>query len=178
MIPLKNLIAKLFGFHAEIKKYQSRIDELNRQIQDLSWDDVFGMWTRGAFLQFCSVMPRGKRVVVFIDLDDIHDLNQEYGYTEIDRRIKNTFSIPFRRSDVVARWYSGDEIVILFDSDIAGVERKMHELIKSAAQQDLSFQYEMCIWDVSEKPITDVVDILSGQLFSRTAGSKARKRKR
>ena len=33
----------------------------------------------------------------------IRELNEELGYTEVDRRIKETFSVSFRRSDVVAR---------------------------------------------------------------------------
>ena len=54
-------------------------------------------------------MPRSLRVVTFLDLDNLHPLNEEYGYDEINRGIKEIFSIPFRRSDVVARWFSGDE---------------------------------------------------------------------
>ena len=51
---LKQWIGKLFGFDAEIR-------ELRRQVKELSWDGTFGMWTRGAFLQFCHVMPPDTR---------------------------------------------------------------------------------------------------------------------
>ena len=74
-------------------------------------------------------MPRDMRWVAFIDMNKIHELNEELGYTEVDRRMKETFSVPFRRSDVVARWYSGDEIVILFDADEGGAERKIEPVI-------------------------------------------------
>jgi GGDEF domain-containing protein len=87
------------------------------------------MWTRNAFLQFCHVMPRDVRWVAFIDMNKIHELNEELGYTEVDRRIKETFSVPFRRSDVVARWYSGDYIVILFDADGSGAGHKIEQLV-------------------------------------------------
>jgi len=173
-IILKLLNEKTIDFDLEIKRLESKIDELNQQIKELSWDDTFGMWTRAAFLQFCSIMPRGKRVVVFIDMDDIHNLNYRCGYTEIDKRIKETFSIPFRRSDLVARWYSGDEIVILFDSELAGAKHKIYELIKSAKNHNLTFKYEMCLWDVSKKPITEIIDTLSNRLAYNAKNSRSR----
>ena len=147
---LKRVISKIFGFEKEIQR-------LREQVQELSWDTSFGMWTRGAFLQFCHVMPRSARIVAFIDLDDIHKLNQQFGYTEVDRRVKAAFSVSFRRSDVVARWYSGDEIVILFDADMSGAERKIDELINFAYNQGLSFKYELGEWIVGKTPIEDVI---------------------
>jgi len=168
---LKGLISKIFGFDTEIQNYKLHIKTLNHQIEKLSWDTVFGMWTRNAFVQICSVMPRGKRVVVFLDLNDMHELNHRHGYTEMDKRIRAVFSIPFRRSDIVARWYSGDEIVILFDSDIQGAKRKIEELIRSADMQGLSFQYKMCIWEVGKIPIAEIVNILSNKLSCQTTGS-------
>ena len=119
------------------------------------------MWTRGAFLQFCHVMPRGVRIVAFMDLNHIHDLNERYGYTEVDRRVKAMFSVSFRRSDVVARWYSGDEMVILFDSDRTGADRKIHELEKSAQVQGLSFECQIGEWEVGKQGIEEVVKVLS-----------------
>ena len=147
---IKKLVSKLFGFDRQIA-------DLEQQIERLSWDSLFGMWTRGAFLQFCHVMPRGDRVVAFIDLDRIHHLNEELGYDEVDRRVKAMFSIPFRRSDVVARWFSGDEIVILFDSERDGAEMKVAELVESGKDQGLSFKYEIDVWKVGITPIDDVV---------------------
>ena len=48
----RKFVSEIFGFNREI-------DELKHRIQELSWDEPFGMWTRGAFLQFCRIMPRG-----------------------------------------------------------------------------------------------------------------------
>jgi len=154
---LRRIVARIFGFDRQIR-------ELRQQIRDLSWDSSFGMWTRTAFLQFCEVMPRGRRVVAFIDLDQIHDLNEQLGYAEVDRRVKATFSMPFRRSDIVARWYSGDEIVILFDSDRAGAERKIVQLERSAAEQGLTFQCEIGEWRVGKEAIEDVITGLADRV--------------
>ena len=62
---LRQLAARLFGFDREIRA-------LHEHIRGLSWDTAFGMWTRGAFLQFCQIMPRGTRTIVFLDLDHMH----------------------------------------------------------------------------------------------------------
>jgi GGDEF domain-containing protein len=140
---------------------QKEIHDLRSKVEELSWDEVFGMWTRGAFLQFCRVMPRGTRTVVFIDLDGIHSLNHRVGYSEVNRRIKSTFSIPFRSSDLVARWYSGDEIVILLDCDLEGADIKISQLQESARGQGLTFTHEIGEWEVGWESITKVVDALA-----------------
>lgn len=154
MKTIKHFIGAIFGFHQEIHALRERVAQL-------SWDANFGMWTRDAFLEFCRVMPRGVRIVAFIDLNDIHALNYQVGYTEVDRRIRATFAIPFRRSDLVARWYSGDEIVILFDSDRPGAEHKLSELRESAGRQGLTFVSEIGEWQVGQQPVIEAINALS-----------------
>ena len=158
-------MGKLFGFDKEIRG-------LHEQIKELSWDTSFGMWTRGAFLQFCHVMPRGIRQVAFIDLDDIHNLNESLGYTEIDRRVKAAFSVSFRRSDVMARWYSGDELVILFDADQIGAERKLTELTESARNQGLTFKHESSDWEVGKLPIEDLITSMADKVAMGKSGGE------
>jgi len=48
------MVSRFFGLDSEIQ-------DLRRQVRELSWDSSFGMWTRNAFLQFCHVMPRDVR---------------------------------------------------------------------------------------------------------------------
>ena len=153
---LKESVIRFFGLRREIKNLRS-------QVEELSWDEPFGMLTRGAFLQHCRVMPRGRRVVAFIDLDEIHSLNRDLGYTEVDKRVKSTFSIPFRRSDLVARWYSGDEIVILFDCDVDGAELKIFQIREAARKNGLAFTYEIGEWAVGHQSIIHVIDGLSNK---------------
>ena len=166
---LKKLIGKLFGFEAEIYQLQD-------QISQLSMDPVFGMWTRSAFLQFSQVMPRSLRVVVFLDLDNLHKLNDQHGYEEVNRRIRAIFSIPFRRSDLIARWFSGDEIVILFDADEEFARRKVDQLEEAAKQQGMSFHFQLGIWDVGKDPVEKVVDELAEKVLELKAWEKQQPR--
>jgi diguanylate cyclase (GGDEF)-like protein len=162
---LRKLVGKLFGFEAEI-------EQLKEQISQLSADPVFGIWTRNAFLQFCHVMPRGLRVLTFLDLDNLHQLNDQYGYEEVNHRIRAIFSIPFRRSDLVARWFSGDEIVILFDADQEFALRKIGQLEEAARQQGMSFHFELGTWNVGKEPVEKVIDELSDKVLARKSWEK------
>ena len=158
---LKRLIAKWCGLESELNTLRQRVEEL-------SWDSAYGMWTRSAVLQFCQVLPRSRRTIVFIDLDAIHLLNRELGYTAVDARIQASFSaISLRASDLVARWYSGDEIVILFDSDRPFADSKIAELQASAETQGLTFKYAVGDWEVGKESIEDVVKELSDRIAMR-----------
>lgn len=154
---IRRWVSDLFGFEQEL-------GDLRQRIAELSWDNTFGMWTRPAFMEFCRVMPRGWRAVALIDLNHIHDLNYQCGYAEVDRRIRAAFTIPFRRSDIVARWYSGDEIVILFDGNRYGLGRKIAELRVSAARVGLTFVSAIGEWDVGRQPIEEVISILAQRI--------------
>jgi GGDEF domain-containing protein len=164
---LRETVSKVFGLQKEIKDLRTKVEELSR-------DEPFGMWTRGAFLQFCRVMPRGIKMIVFIDLDDIHSLNERYGYSEVDRRVRSTFSIPFRCSDLVARWFSGDEIVILLDCEREGAEFKIAQLRESAQRHGLSFTHEIGEWDVGRQSILMVIEKLSTKNCRKKNSSRSR----
>ena len=167
---VRNLVGRVFGFDREIQ-------QLREALRELRWDSAFDMFTRTAFLQLCRVMPRGPRTIAFFDFDDIHGLNIEVGYAEVDRRIRETFSIPFRSSDLVARWYSGDEIVVLFDSDEEGARTKVAGIRESAHRNGLDFVYEIGVWDVGRSNVVEVVDDLSARCCrSHGAGGTDRSR--
>ena len=147
-----------------VEELHKKIEDLQKKIEELSRDAVYGVWTRPAFLQFCKVMPRGVRAVVFLDFDRIHELNGLVGYSEVDKRIKSSLDISLRSSDLIARWYSGDEVVILFDGDLEFASRKINELRARACTNGLSFKYSIGIWEVGKKEIEVVIDDLSKNL--------------
>ena len=53
------------------------------------------------------------------------------------------FSVPFRRGYIVARQCSGDEIVILFDSDLTVAQQKIEQVRSSAVEQERTFYCEI-----------------------------------
>ena len=165
---VRRVVGRLFGFAEEI-------ESLRKQLEELRWDTPFGMWTRGAFVQICRVMPRGLRYLAFIDLDRINELNEQLGYSVVDDRVRATFSVPFRRSDVVARWYSGDEIVILFDPDRQGAELKIGELYRSAERFGLTFAHAIGDWNVGQESVEDAVPRISKHIATQKRQRNKRK---
>ncbi len=73
--------------------------------------------------------------VVFLDLDHIHRLNAQWGYPEVDRHVRS--ALDHREGDIVmARWYSGDEIVaVVPKGDGRGYASR---LLKNLRAQQLS----------------------------------------
>lgn len=134
--------------------------KLLQQVAELSWDEPFGMLTRPAFLQYCYQLPGKRRWVAFIDLDNIGSLNLSHGYTEVDRRVRTVFAGFHHRQDIVARWYSGDEIVILF-SGANNPFATMVELLSEARKVELAFIFQIGVWDSNVDTIENAINELA-----------------
>ena len=93
-----------------IEKIRSEYEE---KIDKLLFDKTFGILTRN------GLEEKVKRIVspfdvVFIDFNNIHRLNKKLGYDGVNSKIRKTFKeFEFRKDDLVGRWFSGDEIVII-----------------------------------------------------------------
>lgn len=153
---IRRFLFKLLGLGEEI-------DNLHAKLRELSRDEPFGMLTRNAFLHYCAELPPGKRSIVFIDLNEIGSLNNLYGYTEVDRRVKSIFA-GFLTPDVtIGRWYSGDEVVLLFD-DPRNTVKWITKLKRKAQLFGISFVSEAGVWEVAECTLAEVIGELSARL--------------
>jgi len=98
----------------------------------LAHDHVYGCYTRqGLELVAWPRIAKQARHVIFADLDNIHALNEQLGYVEVDRRVRN--ALKMRSSDVTAtgRWYSGDEIVwIISEGDPNGLVNRLQAALE------------------------------------------------
>lgn len=166
---IKHWLGKLFEFQAEN-------DALQNKLSELSWDETFGMLTRNGFLYLCRDVSPQVRKVVFIDLDGIGDLNLELGYAEVDRRIKSIFNGFSNSNEIVARWYSGDEIVLVFD-DLTAFDHRLHQLYKEAEAVGISFVYASGIWHKQHTPINEMIDRLSARVCAEKQLHSMRKGK-
>jgi hypothetical protein len=66
----------------------------------------------------------------------------------------------------IARWYSGDEIVMLFD-DLRDPGYWITKLNRIAQQYDISYVYETGVWEVAEQTIEEVIRELSSRVCKR-----------
>jgi len=85
----------------------------NEVLQQYRTDRAYGCYTRNCLeLEIWPDVAGRVRYVVFCDIDQMHAANDAYGYAVVDGKIRR--AINGREADiVVARWYSGDELVFL-----------------------------------------------------------------
>ncbi|HSF82993.1 MAG TPA: GGDEF domain-containing protein [Anaerolineales bacterium] len=154
------------GWLTDWIQYRDENRKLRQQVAELSWDEPFGMLTRPAFIQYCRGLQSKPRWVAFIDLNSIGSLNLLHGYTEVDRRIRSVFADFRKCRDITARWYSGDEIVILFGGS-RNPQAKMMDLVSRARQVGLEFIFETGVWDARLESIESAINTLSGYASSQ-----------
>jgi GGDEF domain-containing protein len=100
-------------------------------------DRAYGCYTRNALeMEIWPVVAGRVKYAIFADIDDMHLANDRFGYAGVDRRIRRAIS--GREGDiVVARWYSGDEILFLVldglrAGDPAGYARRIQRKLQQA----------------------------------------------
>lgn len=147
-----------------------QIARLQAEISELGWDTNFGMYTRNALLRHCRSLEGGVRKVAFVDLEAIHTLNLLYGYAEVDERVRAAFDTPWRNEHTVARWFSGDEIAIVFDANTSAGEAEscMCELESRAQAQGLGFDWALGSWDVAAESIEEAIARLAEEVRHRS----------
>jgi GGDEF domain-containing protein len=91
--------------------------ELEILVHALSWNDNYDCYTRAGLEKIIwPKIARRAKFVIFIDVDDMHSLNEQHGYDGVNDIIKMSLSI--RKSDYVAgQWFSGDEIAVFITDD-------------------------------------------------------------
>ncbi|MBF0565662.1 MAG: diguanylate cyclase [Nitrospirae bacterium] len=114
--------------------------ELREKLHDLSiLDELTGLYNRRGFYalaeQQLKLANRYKRglLVIFLDLDGMKYINDNFGHAEGDRALIATAAIlgeTFRSSDLIGRT-GGDEFIVIAtgsgDSDIAQIRERLDE---------------------------------------------------
>ena len=105
-----------------------RLHALEAEIAALETDAAYGIASRPGLdrhWQRRQSQSQGHEVV-FMDLDGLHALNERLGYGEVDRRIRTALALREGDTYFIARWYSGDEIVLLVPKgDAAGAAARI-----------------------------------------------------
>lgn len=99
---------------------QNQILQLQQNLSDLSTDPSYKITTRAAVDIEMRKVADHARYVVFLDVDNMHQANQEYGYETVNGMIRRACRI--READALlrARWFSGDELVFVLSADPEG----------------------------------------------------------
>jgi diguanylate cyclase (GGDEF)-like protein len=97
-------------------------------------DPAYGIPTRRVFDRQVEQGTPHESSVIYLDLDDLNQLNFAYGDAEVDRRIAAAFAAfcqDFRRGDVFCRYRSGDEFAAFVPtSDAEGVAGRVQSCLQ------------------------------------------------
>lgn len=113
--------------------------ELLAELQELKQDKPFGILTRPG-LEIEHRKQAAGTYVIFMDLDQIHDLNSAIGAEAVNRKIRRALKI--RHEDLIlsGRWFSGDELAFIVKGDPRGVsERLLQSLNKNGLSATIAF---------------------------------------
>jgi len=100
-------------------------------------DENFGIKTRKG-IEFSI---DGEYQVIFLDFDEVRKLNKEKGYEQTNEMFRKLFKqFRFRKEDIVGRWFSGDEIVILTKGDVWSLLQRFKEHTNTLG---ITFKYKV-----------------------------------
>ena len=95
-----------------MNKFAHTEEEYKKIILKLSTDEAFGIMTRQG-LEYIMSGHTGAFNAIFIDFKNIRELNAIHGYEAVNHAIKGRLARLKLRGHLLARWFSGDEIVII-----------------------------------------------------------------
>lgn len=122
-------------------RYSIERHRLQKNLQNLSLiDDLTGLYNRRGFMALAEqhlrmIQRKGAALLVYLDLDDLKLINDNYGHLEGNRALivtANVLRSCFRQSDILAR-LAGDEFCVLMtdagqDSDVQVRKRLEHRV--------------------------------------------------
>ena len=112
---------------------------INRLYEDSIEDQLTGLYNRRGFLSLAKdairLMDEPSYHILFIDMDKMKDINDEYGHDVGDNALKEASRIlrtSFREGDIISR-YGGDEFIVFVSSIKDDVVENIKDRIESSA---------------------------------------------
>ncbi len=159
-------LRQAFGAYAAIfvlaYAYNSVVSNLVKALaQKAAFDPLTGLYSRSFLLENLEkAIERVKRdnektfLLIYLDLDNFKRVNDRFGHSvgdEVLRRAADRIRKSFRKGDVVAR-FGGDEfMVIAYNADRDGVERRLVDL-KERVEKELRTYGISVSWGIVQIP--------------------------
>ncbi len=151
-------------------------------------DHLSGAWDRGSFEYYMLTRlgrnDQNKSGLVYMDIDELKKINDQYGHVEGDFTIKQAIACirkVLRKSDIIVRM-GGDEFIIILDCDVQEamnkIIRKMEDSITSYNQQSgktyrIACSFGGAIYDPNKSSIEDFLNHIDRLMYQ----NKSLKRK-
>lgn len=126
LIPYGVLAMIAFMVRNVYQEYQRSLSEINRKnyLESLAYQDALsGLMSRARFDEYIDAMRKEKPKefsVLFIDLNNLKFVNDNYGHDEGDlfiRTFSNVLEKNFYNSEIISR-FGGDEFVIVYRKNL------------------------------------------------------------
>jgi diguanylate cyclase (GGDEF)-like protein len=119
-------------------RYSIERHRLQKNLQNLSLtDDLTGLHNRRGFLALAeqhlrTIRRKGAAMLVYVDLDDLKVINDNYGHLQGNRALivtANVLRACFRQSDIIAR-VGGDEFCVLMTDAHRDSAQQLHKRLQ------------------------------------------------
>lgn len=128
----------------QLQEAVKELAEYNEKLSNISQtDELTGLYNRRGFMNLANqnlrlARKRGKNgLLFFVDIDDLKQINDQYGHDEGDLAIKAVGVIlakTFRASDIIAR-LGGDEFTILATDSSLNILPKIEERLSKFTKE-------------------------------------------
>jgi diguanylate cyclase (GGDEF)-like protein len=131
-------------------RYSIERHRLQKKLQSLTLiDDLTGLHNRRGFLALAEqhlrmIRRKGAALLVYLDLDDLKQINDSQGHLEGNRALvvtANALRACFRESDILAR-LGGDEFCVL----MTDAEKDSAQQVRKRLQQRIDFINAQSTW--------------------------------
>jgi len=171
---------KLESILIETKKLQSEIDELQAIVYEDSLTKCYNRkWFEDKLLDADKVTLSKDGTMVFIDLNRLKRINDDYGHIIGDKVIKY-LSIKLKEISSSVIRFGGDEFILIFEEDEESIEEKMnksYEFFKKTKfraenlEFKATFAYGLCSFKKGDL-MTTVMDIADKKMYKFKEGGR------
>ena len=117
------------------------LEKIRKKMDDLCYDKLFGVLTRNGLDDKISQISKPFNAVL-LDFSNFGKLNEKLGYQKVNKLMRQAFgSFAFRKTDIVGRYFSGDEICIITSDN--SIENLVERFKNHVAPIGLSFSYRV-----------------------------------
>jgi len=173
------------------KRYDYFIKEQSKKIEDtlekVVKDPLTDLYNREFLYEYGKkILEENKRkgesvALIFLDLDNFKEVNDNHGHNEGDRILKNiatSLKNSFRDHDIVAR-YGGDEFIVLVKlshiliNELNQVLEALRERIEGSFKKyGISISYGISIHPIDADNLKNLVELADKRMYKQKKSKK------
>ena len=132
-------------------------------------DPLTGLYNRNYLMEQLNLLfakanrEKNKIILIFIDLNNFKQVNDNYGHEEGDKVLKEVTNIlkkEFRKYDLISR-YGGDEFIVVLDSNNnVNIEKIMNRINEKVKQLLKEYNISVAYGYATSDEISDIEQLI------------------